>query len=74
MWVFQFFQDFDVVKLDVQELIHRLKGTADGNVVLEFDRDLLFDKSFEETGRVTSISDQILVSGSSQTTDIIPEE
>ena len=74
MWVFQFFHDFDIVKLDVQELIHRLEGTADGNVILKLDRDLLLDKGFEETGRVIYISDQTLVSGSSQTIGIIPEE
>lgn len=38
----------DVVKLDVQKLIDRLKRAADRYVVLELDSDGVVDEGFEE--------------------------
>jgi hypothetical protein len=39
----------DVFKLNVQILIHALKRSAYRDVVFELDRDLVVDKSLEET-------------------------
>lgn len=43
-------QNFDIVKLDVEVLIHRLQDTADADVILEFNSDGLVRKGLEEAG------------------------
>jgi len=43
MRVFEFLNDTYVIKLDVQVLIHALESSADGDVVLQFDRHLCVD-------------------------------
>lgn len=43
MWVLQLLNHRDILELDVEILVDALKGTADLDVVLEFDRDLVVD-------------------------------
>jgi hypothetical protein len=40
--------DGNVVELDVEVLVHALKGAADADVVLELDGDRLVDERLEE--------------------------
>jgi hypothetical protein len=48
--VLELVDDGDVLELDVEELVHALEGSADGDVVLELDGDLVVDEGFEEAG------------------------
>jgi hypothetical protein len=48
MRVFHLLNHRDVLKLNVQVLIHALKRSADRDVVFELDRDLVVDESLEE--------------------------
>lgn len=49
MRVFELFDHSDIVELDIQVLIHALQSTLDGDIILQFDRDLAIDKRLEET-------------------------
>ena len=48
MWVLELIHDLHILQLDVEELVHTLKGAADCNVVLELDRDFGVDERLEE--------------------------
>ena len=51
MWVFDLFDDFNIIKLNIQKLIHRLESAANRYIVFELNRHLMIDKSLEEAGR-----------------------
>lgn len=40
--------DRDVGELDVEVLVHRVEGAADGEVVLQLDHDVFADQGLEE--------------------------
>ena len=42
-------QHADIIKLDIQILIHGFQGAFDADVVLELNDDFLVDQCFEET-------------------------
>ena len=48
MRVLQLLYHRDIVELDVEVLVDRFQGSADLDVVLELDGDLMVDKSLEE--------------------------
>lgn len=49
MRVFDFLNDLDIVKLDVEVLVDALERPADLDVVLELHRDLVVYERLEET-------------------------
>ena len=49
MRILQLLQHLDIIQLDVQELVDGFEGAFNGDVVFEFDGDLVVDKGFEET-------------------------
>lgn len=49
MWVLDLFDNLYIIKLNVEVLIDALQCALDLNVVLELDRDLVVNKSLEET-------------------------
>ena len=57
MRIFDLIHHFNIIELDVQELIDGFEGAADGDVILELDRDLMVDEGFEEAIGVISGSD-----------------
>ena len=46
--VVEFVQNLDVLKLDVEKLIHGFEGSFNCDVVLEFDGNFVVHKSLEE--------------------------
>ena len=48
MWVLELFDNLDIVKLDVEILVHALEDALELDVVLELDGDLVVDKGLEE--------------------------
>ena len=48
MRIFELIQDSDVVELDVEILVNRFEGAADGDVVLQLDRHGLVGEGLEE--------------------------
>ena len=48
MRIFHLVNDGDLIELDVEELVDALERPADGDVVLELDRDLVVDQGLEE--------------------------
>lgn len=57
MRVFQLFHHLDVIELDVQELIDRLQGSPDRDVILEFDGDFVVHERLEKTkGQLLGVS------------------
>lgn len=48
MGVLDLLKNLDVVELDVEVLVDALEDTADLDVILELDRDLVVDEGFEE--------------------------
>lgn len=48
MGILEIVDDADVVELDVEVLIDALEGTADLDVILELNCDLMVDESLEE--------------------------
>lgn len=48
MWVLDLLHNFNVIKLDVQELVDRLEGASDGDVILELNSDLMIDEGLEK--------------------------
>lgn len=51
MRVFDLIHHLNVIELDVQELVDRLEGAADRDVILELHGDLVIDEGFEEAVR-----------------------
>lgn len=49
MRVLDLLHDLDVIKLDVEVLVHAFENTPELNVILELDSHLLVDQGFEET-------------------------
>lgn len=54
MWVFQFFNDRDVVQFDVEKLVDALERSAYRDIVLQFDRDFVVHERLEEAGTMVS--------------------
>ena len=54
MRVFDFLHNFDIIELDVQKLVYRFEGSANGYVVLQFYRYLMIDQGFEEANQLES--------------------
>lgn len=54
MRILQFFDDLDVVELDVEVLVDGLEGAADGNVVLQLYSDLMVDERLEKAARASA--------------------
>jgi len=48
MRIFDLFYHSDIIELDIKILIDRLQCSADLDVVLEFHRDFMVDKSLEK--------------------------
>ena len=48
MRILHLIHDANVVKLDVEELVHRLERALDRDVVLQLDGDGVVDERFEE--------------------------
>lgn len=48
MRVLDLFHDHDIIKLDIQILVHTLESSSDGNVILQLDGHLLRDERLEE--------------------------
>jgi hypothetical protein len=48
MRVFYFIHDGNVVKLDVQVLVHGFEGATDENIVLQFNGDFVLNQRLEE--------------------------
>lgn len=48
MRILHLLQHLDIIQLDVQELVDGFEGAFDGDVVFEFDGDLVVDEGFEE--------------------------
>jgi len=55
MWIFQLLYHLYIIQLDIEELVDRLEGAADGDVVFEFNGDFVVDQCFEEAGITVSI-------------------
>lgn len=54
MWVLDLLHHADILELDVQVLVDRLQHSADLDVVLELDGDLVVHQGLEEAGGATS--------------------
>lgn len=48
MWVLEFLNDGNVVKLDVEVLVYALERAAQLDIILEFHGDLVVYQGFEE--------------------------
>lgn len=48
MWVLELFDNLDIVKLDVEILVHALEDALELDIVLELDRDLMVDEGLEK--------------------------
>lgn len=48
VWVFHLFNHSNIIKLDIQVLIHALQCPPDRDIVLQFDGDLMVDQRLEE--------------------------
>lgn len=49
MGVLELLDNLDIVKLDVEVLVHTLEDALELDVVLELDRDLVVDEGLEKT-------------------------
>ena len=49
MRILQFFDHLDIIKLDIKKLVNGFEGSSNGDIVLQFDGNLMIHQGLEET-------------------------